>query len=100
MFQKGKQKTGGRAKGTPNTVTRDLREALRGIVEGNLEQIAKDLEGLEPRERVAAWLKLTEFVLPKLNRIEQETKTAGEPTKTIVIYIDSEEQPGPGLPNH
>lgn len=100
MFQKGKQKTGGRSKGTPNAVTRDLREVVRELVEGNVGRIREDLEALEPRERVAAWLKLTEFVLPKLNRIETAATPAGEHTKTIVICIPPEDEPGPGLPNH
>lgn len=70
MFQKGKERTGGRAKGTPNAQNRDLREIVRELVEGNAERIRADLEALEPRERVNAWLKLTEFVLPKLQRVE------------------------------
>lgn len=70
MFEKGKRKTGGRQAGTPNAVNRDLREIVRGIVEMNAEQIRRDLEALEPKERVNAWIKLMEFVLPKLQRTE------------------------------
>ncbi len=70
MFHKGKEKTGGRTKGTPNALNRDLREIVRELVESNAERIRQDLEDLEPRERVNAWLKLTEFVLPKLQRVE------------------------------
>lgn len=70
MFEKGKQKTGGRKPGTPNAVNRDLREIVREIVEGNAEQIRQDLEALDAKERVNAWIKLTEFVLPKLSRTE------------------------------
>jgi len=69
-FQKGKEKTGGRTKGTPNSTTRDLREVVREIVEGNAERICQDLEALEPKDRVNAWLRLTEFVLPKMQRVE------------------------------
>lgn len=69
-FTKGKNKTGGRKKGTPNVITRDLREVVRELVEGNAERIRQDLEALDPKERVNAWLKLTEFVLPKLRRVE------------------------------
>lgn len=69
-FTKGKPKTGGRTKGTPNTANRDLREVVRALVEDNAEQVRQDLAALDPKERVNAWLKLTEFVVPKLQRTE------------------------------
>ena len=69
-YEKGKTKTGGRAKGTPNVVNRDLRDIVRELIEDNADRIRKDLNALEPRDRVNAWLKLTEFILPKLQRSE------------------------------
>lgn len=104
-FKKGKQKTGGRSKGTPNAVTRDLREAVRELVEGNVERIRQDLEALEPKERVSAWLKLTEFVLPKLQRTETSaTITAAPEVKHWIIELpvpaggsDTSEEPAGGV---
>ena len=98
-FKKGKNKTGGRSKGTPNAVTHDLREAVRELVEGNVERIRQDLEALEPKERVSAWLKLTEFVLPKLQRTETKTTlTTMQDCRTLVIEIptsDTDTASGP-----
>lgn len=68
-FEKGKPKTGGRAKGTPNTVTRDLHELIREVVESSAEQMKQDLAAMEPRDRVNALIKLAEFVAPKLQRL-------------------------------
>ncbi|HPG54623.1 MAG TPA: hypothetical protein PL134_09590 [Smithellaceae bacterium] len=69
-FEKGKPKTGGREKGIANKVTKDLRESIKALLEEQFEQVAADLKGLEPKSRVEAWLKLAEFVLPKLQRTE------------------------------
>lgn len=69
-FQKGKLKTGGRAIGTPNTINRELRERLKALLEEQFEQVVADLKSLEPKLRVEAWLKMAEFVLPKLQRTE------------------------------
>lgn len=88
-FEQGKKKTGGRVKGMPNVVTRDLRETVRELVEGNAERIRQDIEQLTPLERVNAWIKLSEFVLPKLQRSEMNaTFSAGATeSKTWIIEV-------------
>lgn len=99
MFEKGKQKTGGRAKGTPNALNRELREVVRELVEGNAERIRADLEALEPLERVNAWLKLAEFVLPKLQRSEVNVTKEPEQQTTWVIALQADNpQPDGGEP--
>ena len=55
----------GRTPGTPNKVTSDLRERINALLSDSFEQIVADFDKLEPRERVAAWSKLAEYVLPK-----------------------------------
>lgn len=60
----------GRATGAANKTNRDLREIVRALVEDNAEQVRQDLAALDPKDRLNAWLKLTEFVLPKLQRTE------------------------------
>lgn len=64
-----RRKTGGRLKGTPNKVTRDIRAALRDLAEGNagrvqdwLDRVAAD----DPAEAVRLWLALLRFVTPTL----------------------------------
>lgn len=70
-FEKGKSgNPRGRKKGTQNAVNKDLRERVKDLLESQFEQVALDLAGLEPKDRVNAWLKLSEFVLPKLQRSE------------------------------
>ncbi len=70
-FKKGESgNPNGRIKGTPNVITKDLRERVRELLESQFEQVAADLASLEPKDRVNTWLKMSEFVLPKLQRTE------------------------------
>ena len=42
----------GRPKGTPNKVTAEMREWLSKLVEGNREQIERDIKALDPKDRL------------------------------------------------
>jgi hypothetical protein len=58
--------------GKPNKAAADLRQVVTDLLEGNIEAITKDIQALEPKDRVTAWVKLLEFALPKLNRTQSE----------------------------
>lgn len=60
----------GRPKGSANKLTSELRELFQLVIEENIEQVQKDIKKLSPKDRVAAFLKLSEFVLPKLKSVE------------------------------
>lgn len=64
-FEKGREKTGGRKAGTPNKATTDLKSKISALVDEQFETIQTDLESLDPKERVTAYLKFLEYVLPK-----------------------------------
>ena len=51
-------KYGGRQKGTPNKLTKELRSVLKDILYQELEQIQEHLETLNPKERVELLIKL------------------------------------------
>jgi hypothetical protein len=63
------QKTGGRAAGTPNKVTSELRKTLKGIVAAELDALPQTLADLPARERLELLIKLLPFCLPKVNTI-------------------------------
>jgi hypothetical protein len=72
-FQKGKQKTGGKTKGTPNKATRDIKEAYRALIEKNLDNLTGWLEKIaekDPEKAVRIINDLSEYVIPKLARSE------------------------------
>ena len=58
-------KTGGRTAGTPNKVTSDLKSRIAALIDERFDTISSDLELLEPKDRVTAYLKFLEYVLPK-----------------------------------
>jgi len=69
-------KTGGRAEGTPNTLTKEMRTILKGIISKELESIPETLQKIEPEKRLEIVLKLLPFVLPK---VENVPMTINEP---------------------
>lgn len=59
--------------GKPNRNTAEIRERFKDLLENNLETIQKDLEQLEPRERIKALLDLARYVVPTLRATELKT---------------------------
>ncbi|MDR2064923.1 MAG: hypothetical protein LBP85_04355 [Prevotellaceae bacterium] len=68
--KKGTQKTGGRAKGTPNKITIDLRTWIAALIDNNRQQLEKDLLWIEPKERWQVVEKLMQYTLPKMQSVE------------------------------
>tara|TARA_B100000787_G_C16188713_1_gene296168 strand:- start:2140 stop:2388 length:249 start_codon:yes stop_codon:yes gene_type:complete len=67
------KKYGGRQKGTPNILTKELRSVLKDIVYQELEQVQKCLELLESKERLELLIKLMPYVLPKVTSVSHRT---------------------------
>jgi hypothetical protein len=67
---------GGRPKGTPNKLTREVREVLRGIVNNELEALPQRLEQLDDKTRVEALIRLLPYILPRpqTNELENPEK--------------------------
>ena len=63
-------KTGGRSQGTPNLLTKELRERINDFLNENWPQIEKDFMTLEPDKRVILFEKLLQFTLPRLQTIQ------------------------------
>lgn len=61
----GKGRLGGRAKGTPNKATTDLKTWVASILDGGRDRFVKSLDGLEPSEYIRVFTGLLNYVLPK-----------------------------------
>lgn len=73
-FEKGREKTGGRKKGTPNKATSFLREKVVAIWEDQYDSFLKDLKDLEPKDRCRLMVDLLQYALPKLSSVEYKDK--------------------------
>lgn len=69
---KGTPKTGGRQKGTPNRITKGVRAWLVGLVSKNRRQLERDLQELDPKDRVIMLEKLMQYVIPKKQAIRAD----------------------------
>jgi hypothetical protein len=63
------KKFGGRQKGTPNRLTKELRTILKNVLYNELDNIEELLDSLEPKERLDLVIKLIPFILPKVDKI-------------------------------
>jgi hypothetical protein len=57
-------------------LTMGLREALKNIMQNEIEKLPETLEALEPKERINIVCKLMPYVFPKIETIHP---TEGEP---------------------
>ena len=60
------KKYGGRKKGTPNKLTKQLRSVLKEVIYNELENIEDRLDQSEPKERVELVIKIMPYVFPKM----------------------------------
>lgn len=63
-------------KNKEQTLTTELRDILKTIMQKEIEKLPETLEQIEPKERVNVICKLMPFVFPKVNTV---SATEGEP---------------------
>ena len=73
---KGLPKTGGRKAGTPNKKTSPLGDEIRDITLELVPRIREELKTMEGRDLVNAFIKLSEFEVPKKQAIAADVNTS------------------------
>jgi hypothetical protein len=82
-------KYGGRAKGTPNKATTDVRAAIAQFAQANVGNMTEWLLEVEdPAKRLDLYLRAIEYHLPKLGRIEH-TGQDGGPFQVLIQGSDA-----------
>ena len=66
-------KYGGRQKGTPNRITKELRSLLKDIMYDEIGALQERLDALNPKERVELLIKLMPYALPKVTSVSHTT---------------------------
>lgn len=61
----GRGRLGGRAKGTPNKATQSLRNWVRLFVTRNTKQAQRDLDALDPKDRLIMLEKFMRYTIPQ-----------------------------------
>lgn len=81
-------KTGGRAAGTPNKTTKEMRDLITDL---SYKYLASDLESLEPRERAVILTRLLSYVVPRPGVEDSEEAEYIQPLVIVKTeYIDEE----------
>jgi len=67
------KKFGGRKKGTPNKMTKELRSTLKDVLFREIEEIEDRLDLLDLKDRLELLIKLMPYALPKVTSISHKT---------------------------
>lgn len=69
------KKYGGREKGTPNKVTAEAKEMIKGIVNNYLEaKVFEDLDEVDAATRLNVMVKLSAYIVPKERDVNLNVK--------------------------
>ena len=63
------KKFGGRQKGTPNKLTRELRSVLKDVLYEEIDRLPERLDELDTKDRLELLVKLMPFVFPKVHSV-------------------------------
>ena len=89
-FEKGHDKMGGRQKDTANKVTQDLRERMKMIIDGEIDNIQPALDTIRqdnPVQYVSLVEKLMGYVMPKKKDVTSNDQSI-VPNVTITEHRD------------
>jgi hypothetical protein len=65
------KKFGGRQKGTPNKLTKELRSVLKDVLYEEIDSLPERLDELDTKDRLELLIKLMPFVFPKVQSVSQ-----------------------------
>lgn len=85
-------KYGGRQRGTPNKITKEIKEKFEHLLNSNLNTLQNDLNELSPRWRVHYVLELGKFVIPtmKAQEIDLNMESNSEINSITVTIVNDE----------
>lgn len=89
-FKEGNTEGKGRPKGKPNSKTETWNTFAEYCLDGGLERFKNELDRLEKKDYVTAFLTILEFLKPKLARaVDKDGEDAAIPSKVTIEIIPS-----------
>lgn len=87
-FQKGRKKTGGREKGTPNKASNEIRQFLADFFNEykDSDRFKQDLAALEPRERMRVLVAILPYLTPKLQSVDADVNVGADSNNIADIF--------------
>lgn len=81
----------GKPQGAKHKATMEIREKFQMLLENNFDQLQKDLNKVEPSQRVKLILELAQYCLPKLKATEMSIEGTTETEfKPIIVNFQDE----------
>jgi hypothetical protein len=76
-FEKGRKKTGGRQKGTPNKAPTPVKSIMANILTeySNSGQMKEDFDKLDPKDRMAVADKFAQYIMPKIQAVSVDLES-------------------------
>ena len=81
----------GRKKGTPNKITKDLRESLQFFLETNEATFQATFDKLEPKDKIRYYIDLLPFVIPKLQSTQLQVEDNQPPVFVTIRGVDGKQ---------
>lgn len=86
MGRKGGSKTGGRKKGTPNKVNRDMKEWILDVLNASQDAFLVNLKQTEPKDFCKVFLSLMGYVMPKMVAVSAEEMIKAEYSELEALF--------------
>jgi hypothetical protein len=90
-FTEGHKLGKGKQKGTVHKTTKDVKLVIANALELTSDKVMEELNKLEGRNFLDVWVKLAEFITPKMKAVEMKDISDNKPPLIIEKYIDTNE---------
>lgn len=84
---KGVRNLNGRPAGSANVKTAEIRDTFNTLIKNNIEGIQKDLDSLEPKDRIMLLIQMTKFILPTLKSIDATAVDDNDKFRPVYINL-------------
>lgn len=85
------QQGGGRKKGTPNRITKEMREIISSFIDGRWDEFMEAYSQIkDPEKKCRIFLDLLPYATPKLASVEYKEKTKPKTLKDELSEISGE----------